>query len=70
MTDPAPPPPAQRPGDDPPRPLLSAAFWIMMAFCLLCVVSGVLVVLLGPWLTGHEAHGPTIPAHAASPARS
>ncbi len=70
MTDPAPPPPpAAPPGDEPPRPLLSPAFWIMMAFCFLCVVGGVLVVLLGPWLTGHNAHPPPSPPSAASPAK-
>lgn len=70
MTDPAPPPPPDpSAGEDPPRALLSPAFWIMMAFCFLCVVGGVLVVLLGPWLTGHDTHPPAAPAPAASPAR-
>jgi len=69
MTDPAPPS-----GDDPPRPLMSPAFWVMLGFCFLCVVGGVLVVLLGPWLTGpphsgHGAHAPAPPAPAASPSK-
>ncbi|MGA0603473.1 hypothetical protein ACO2Q3_22385 [Caulobacter sp. KR2-114] len=57
------------PDDEPPRPLISPAFWIMLGFCFLCVVGGVMVVLLGPWLTGHGAPPPPAPVPAAAPAK-
>ncbi len=32
------------------RPLLGAAFWLMMAFCVLCLLAAAAVVVLGPRL--------------------
>lgn len=47
MSPPEPDPPPE-PDADPPRPLLSPAFWIAMAVGLLAILAGVGVVLLGP----------------------
>jgi len=46
------------------RPLLSGVFWVMMVFCLLCLMAAAAVVVLGPRLA------PVRLAAAAAPAAS
>ncbi|MBX3483710.1 hypothetical protein [Phenylobacterium sp.] len=40
------------PDNDRPRPLMGAAFWIMMALCAVCVAAGAAVACLSPRFMG------------------
>jgi hypothetical protein len=44
--------------EDRPRPLMGAAFWIALAFGLVCVAAGWLVARLGPQLLAHHVPAP------------
>ncbi|HEY2177121.1 MAG TPA: hypothetical protein VGH15_00940 [Caulobacteraceae bacterium] len=48
------------------RPLLTGGFWVMMAFCALCLLAAVAVVILGPRLAPVK-HAVVAAAPAPSP---
>jgi hypothetical protein len=47
------------------RPLLSGVFWVMMAFCALCLLAAAAVVILGPRLAPVRKAAAATPAAAA-----
>jgi hypothetical protein len=49
------------------RPLLTGGFWVMMAFCVLCLLAAVAVVMLGPRMS-RVKHAVAAAAPAAAPA--
>ena len=58
-----PPEPKLDPDDGPPPKLMGVAFWLMIAFGLLCIAAGWAVARLGPTLLpptgGTAAHAPS-----------
>jgi hypothetical protein len=69
---PAEPIPPRDPDDGPPPRVLSGAFWVMMLFCGLCLISAVVVGFVVPRLfvvrTANAAAPVSVPL--AGPARS
>jgi hypothetical protein len=49
------------------RPLLTGGFWVMMAFCALCLLAAVAVVILGPRMS-RVKHAVAAAAPAPAPA--
>jgi hypothetical protein len=49
------------------RPLLSGVFWLMMAFCVLCLLAAAAVVVLGPRLAPVRQAAAVEATHAAAP---
>jgi len=50
------------------RPVLSGVFWVMMAFCALCLLAAAAVVILGPKLAPVRKIAAVAPAAAPAPA--
>ncbi len=53
-------PVARDPSDREPRPVLSGAFWVMMALAVLCMAAAAVVAVYGPRLFPAPAPAPAL----------